>query len=211
MKAIELHNRKDLTKIVVTGGPCAGKTTGMTKIKEFFSKKGYTVLIMPETATELITAGISPTSLNSNYDYQLCQMKMQKYKESVYNDAVLNMPGEKFLIVCDRGMSDNKAYMTDIEFKSAVSHLNLTEEDILSGYDAIFHMVTAAKSPDGFYTLSNNCARTETKKEACDLDDRLILAWNKHSYFRIIDNTYSFEEKINNLISEIDCFLADRK
>ena len=49
-----------ITKIVITGGPCAGKTTGMGKIQREFSKRGYTVLFVPETATELITGGVAP-------------------------------------------------------------------------------------------------------------------------------------------------------
>lgn len=30
----------EITKIVITGGPCAGKTTAMTKIQKEFEKKG---------------------------------------------------------------------------------------------------------------------------------------------------------------------------
>ena len=42
-----------LTKIVITGGPSAGKTTAMSWVQNAFSKLGYTVLFVPETATEL--------------------------------------------------------------------------------------------------------------------------------------------------------------
>lgn len=34
----------DVTKIVITGGPCAGKSTAMTWIQEHFTKLGYKVL-----------------------------------------------------------------------------------------------------------------------------------------------------------------------
>ena len=34
----------DITKIVITGGPCAGKTTGMSWIQNAFSSRGYRVL-----------------------------------------------------------------------------------------------------------------------------------------------------------------------
>ena len=43
-----------ITKIVITGGPCAGKTTGLSRIEEEFSNRGYTVLFVSEVATELI-------------------------------------------------------------------------------------------------------------------------------------------------------------
>ena len=49
-----------ISKIVITGGPCAGKSTAMSWIRNAFSHRGYTVLIVPETATELITGGVAP-------------------------------------------------------------------------------------------------------------------------------------------------------
>ena len=72
-----------ITKIVITGGPCAGKTTGMGKIQKEFAKLGYKVLFVPETATELITGGVAPWTCGSNLDYQKCQVRLQKEKESV--------------------------------------------------------------------------------------------------------------------------------
>ena len=49
-----------IRKIVLTGGPSAGKTTGLSWIRNAFSKLGYTVLFVPETATELISGGVAP-------------------------------------------------------------------------------------------------------------------------------------------------------
>ena len=50
--------RRQFRKIVVTGGPCAGKTTGLTWIQNSFEKMGYTVLFLQEPATEMMTAGV---------------------------------------------------------------------------------------------------------------------------------------------------------
>ena len=52
----------DITKIVITGGPCAGKSTAMTWIQDHFTKLGYKVLFIAETATELITGEIGRAS-----------------------------------------------------------------------------------------------------------------------------------------------------
>ena len=67
----------NITKIVITGGPGGGKSTAMDKIKERFSPKGYKVLLIHETATELISGGIAPWTCGTNLDYQKCQMKLQ--------------------------------------------------------------------------------------------------------------------------------------
>ena len=64
-----------VSKIVLTGGPCAGKTTALTWINNYFSQRGYTVLFVPETATELISNGVAPWTCGTNYDYQSLQIK----------------------------------------------------------------------------------------------------------------------------------------
>lgn len=50
----EEKNEKQIYKIVITGGPCAGKSTALTWIQNEYTKKGYTVIFVPESATELI-------------------------------------------------------------------------------------------------------------------------------------------------------------
>lgn len=201
---------KQITKIVITGGPCAGKTTGMSWIQNAFTELGYSVIFIPETATELISGGVTPWTLESNLDYQLCQMRLQIEKEKVFEEAATKIfNSDKVLIVCDRGTIDNKAYMTDYEFKNALCTLGLNETELRDNYDAVFHLVTAAKGAEEFYTLSNNQARTETVEEAAEMDDKLISAWTGHPHFRVIDNTKGFEKKMKHLIKEISSFLGE--
>ncbi len=47
-------------KIVITGGPCGGKTTALSWLQNAFTLRGYKVIIVPETATELIPAASRP-------------------------------------------------------------------------------------------------------------------------------------------------------
>jgi thymidylate kinase len=49
-----------ITKIVITGGPCAGKSTALSKIEKHFTGLGYRVIFVNEAATELILNGIVP-------------------------------------------------------------------------------------------------------------------------------------------------------
>lgn len=198
-----------ITKIVITGGPCAGKTTGMSWIQNAFTDRGYTVLFVPETATELISGGVAPWTCSSNEEYQKCQLRLQQEKEKVFEYAAKTMDSEKILIVCDRGALDNKAYMTDAEFALALNYIGANEVELRDGYDAVFHLVTAAKGAQEFYTTANNTARTETVEEAAKLDDKLIAAWTGHPHLRIIDNTQGFEEKMKHLIAEIASFLGE--
>ena len=179
---------KRITKIVLTGGPCAGKTTGMSWIQNTFEKMGYAVIFMQEPATELKSAGITPARCSSMMAYQLFQMKLQLEKEEVYTRAAKDIaeasekragndgnhenhenlqgtqrPGKKVLIVCDRGFFDNRAYMTSEEFSEA--HCRFWG---LGGrkasYGAVFHLETTAKNAKVF-TDSDQCHRDETPEQ----------------------------------------------
>lgn len=199
----------DITKIVITGGPCAGKTTGMSWIQNAFSSRGYRVLFVPETATELITGGVAPWTCGSNLDYQKCQVKLQLEKEKIFRQAAETMGDKKILIVCDRGVMDNKAYMTEVEFQAVLNTLNVDAVTLRDDYDGVFHLVTAAKGAEEFYTLGNNQARTETPKRARELDDKLIAAWTGHPHLRIIGNDTDFDNKMKKLVGEIAALLGE--
>lgn len=205
----EERNDVSVKKIVITGGPGAGKTTGLSWIQNEFTKLGYAVLFVPETASELITGGVAPWTCGSNIDYQMCQMELQLEKERIFEQAAKTMNAEKILIVCDRGTIDNKAYMDDLEFCQVLKRINRTEVELRDGYDAVFHMVTAAKGAERFYTTENNKARTETVEQAADMDDKLIAAWTGHPHFRIIDNSTDFDDKLRRLVMEIRSFLGE--
>ena len=203
------NKKQSISKIVITGGPCAGKSTAMSWIQNHFSKIGYKVLFVPETATELITSGVAPWTCGSNVDYQKCQLELQIEKEKIFEQAARTMLDDKILIVCDRGTIDNKAYMSEIEFIHTMQSIGKNEVLLRDSYDAVFHLVTAAKGASDFYTTANNSARTESIEEAVVLDDKLISAWTGHPHLRVIDNTSTFEDKMKRLIDEIAFFLGE--
>ncbi|MBR3439348.1 MAG: AAA family ATPase [Clostridia bacterium] len=196
----------EITKIAITGGPCGGKSTALCQIQSAFTDMGYTVLFVPETATELIDGGVTPKNCPV---FQKTLLTLQIEKEKAFFNAASAMDAEKVLIVCDRGAMDNKAYMSDSEFNEILTTLNTSEVELRDGYDAVFHLVTAAKGAKEFYTNENNPARTEDENEAAEIDDKLIAAWTGHPHFRVIDNSSEFEDKIKRLIKEISSFLGE--
>lgn len=209
LKKREKENKAEITKIVITGGPCAGKSTAMSRIQNAFTQMGYSVLFVPETATELIKGGVAPWTCGTNGEYQKCQLRLQLDKERIFEQAAKTMGVSKVLIVCDRGALDNKAYMNDLEFAQVLEYLGTNEIELRDNYDAVFHLVTAAKGAEEFYTTANNSARTETVDEAAALDDKLISSWTGHPHLRVIDNTSDFENKMRRLITEISSFLGE--
>ena len=200
---------QEITKIVITGGPCAGKTTAMSWIQNAFTAKGYMVLFVDETATELIGGGAPWKYTRCNRDYQYRLTELMLAKERAFTEIAKTFDAEKVLIVCDRGALDNRAYMNDEEFRYVLDRLQTTEVELRDHYDAVFHLVTAAKGAEQFYTLANNTARYETVEEAVRVDDGLITSWTGHPHLRVIDNRYDFQEKMLALITEISAFLGE--
>lgn len=105
--------------------------------------------------------------MESNLDYQFCQMKLQLAKEKIFAEGAEKLFGkDKVLVVCDRGMMDNKAYMTENEFANALQLLDCSETELRDEYDAVFHLVTAAKGAKEFYTTVNNGAKNRDRRRS---------------------------------------------
>ena len=200
-----------ISKVVLTGGPCAGKSTAFRWIQDEFEKRGYTVLFIAETATELITSGVTPTTCQSKTNFQQHLLTLQLEKEKVYEQAARTIPAEKILIVCDRGALDNKAYMNEADFAAVLESIGTNEVELRDNYDAVFHLVTTAKGAEQAYTTANNQARKEEPEKAAKLDDQLIAAWTGHPHLRVIDNSTDAEGKMNRLIAEMAAFLGEPK
>lgn len=192
-----------IAKIAITGGPCAGKTTGLSFIERVFTKIGYKVVFINETATELILNGLNSTSCGNYYEFEKNIIKMQLMKEDFYYKACEKLPYEKVLLVCDRGVMDCKTYIDEKDFAKMLKELNLSEVEVRDNYDGVFHLVTAAKGAEEFYTKANNEARTETIEEARKCDDKTINSWTGHPHLRVIDNAGDFRDKMIRLIKEI--------
>ena len=189
-------------KFVITGGPCAGKTEAVKIVKKDLTDKGLKVIVVPETATELISSDITPWELGRD-EFQFLLLERSINKENTVQKAAEYL-NQDVAIVYDRGLLDGKAYMQNEVFMHELRKYNEDERTVFDRYNAVFHLVTTARGAEDFYTLVNNEARTETIEEARRIDDNLIKIWNNHENFKIIDNSTNFEKKMERLLKEID-------
>lgn len=196
---------KSITRIVLTGGPAAGKTTLISRIlKEFRQEDGWKVITIPETATELISGfGIRPFgNCVSMEDFQYFVIEDQLHKERLALKGAEMVPEDKVLIIYDRAVLDDKAYISDAHFAKTLAHFGKTEQEVLSGYDAVLHLVTCAKGAEFAYNYGN-AARYETVEVAREKDDLTLRAWSTHPAVYVIDNSVNFEDKIDRAIAQI--------
>ena len=197
---------KRIIKLVLTGGPAAGKHMLISRsLKEFKQEDGWRVITIPETATELISGfGIKPFgNCMSMLKFQDFVIADQIHKEKLALWAAEVVPEKDVLVIYDRALMDDKAYISDEEFAATLAGFDgRTEKTVLAGYDAVLHLVTCAKGAEFAYDLGNE-ARTESIEYAREMDDRTLRAWSGHPNLRIIDNAINFEDKINRAIREI--------
>ena len=206
---------ENIKKIVLTGGPCAGKTTALVKVIEHFSSLGYKVFTIPEVPTLFSQAGMNYLTHNSGLFYQGEKATLEI--QLALEDKFMRMAQEcdqPTLVVCDRGAMDISAYMTpemweDITQAVGTSTIQLRDHR----YDAVLHLVSAADGAEQFYTTANNAQRYEKRDEeglriARELDKKVINAWTGHSHLRVINNHEDFEKKLNRVLKEISFVLG---
>ena len=198
----EVASDKVIRNVVLTGGPCAGKTSAIAAIDKEFSARGWTVMVVPETATDFISSGIRPWEFDT-VDYQTVAMVMQLFREDVTREAAELHPNDKVLIVYDRGCVDQAAYMNENQFAEVRENVGVNKRDLFTRYDSVIHLRTAAYGAEEAYTLSNNAARTETLEEARIKDDSVLELWSEHPNLRVIPNSGNFEDKLQSLINVV--------
>ena len=198
-------NPGKIVKIVITGGPCAGKTTLMSKAIQELGERGVKVLIVPEAATTLISGmHITPGNFGMT-GFQKYILDHQFAAEAIVDQASTEQAadGSNVVILCDRGKLDGAAYAGLPAIGELLAEHGSNPVETLNSYDMVIHLVTAANGAEEAYTLSNNAARSETPEEARQLDVRTLAAWTGHPHMVIIGNHRPFQEKIASAIKAI--------
>lgn len=188
-----------VNRLVLTGGPCGGKTSAIPFLEEKLTALGYKVIILPEAASELVNSGIKFNDLPVNDFQDLVMKRIIYYEEQAKKFA--DFYQQDVIILEDRGLLDNKAYMPYDDFIKVLAKNGYTEKEAKDSYDAVFHLVTAALGAEEFYKLDGT--RHETPEEARELDLKNLQAWLHHPKHTIIDNSTNFDEKMNRLLNKI--------
>ena len=199
----------DIKKIVLTGGPCAGKTTALVKITEYFSGFGYKVFNVPEVPTIYSTAGWNYLTPNRDLYYQgelaILETQLALENQFIKLAEVCHKP---VLVVCDRGTLDISAYIKPEEWEEITAMAGTNSNELRERYDAVLHLVSAADGAEQYYTTATNATRYEQANEeglriARELDKKVIKAWTGHPHLRVINNHNDFENKLNRVLNEI--------
>ena len=204
----------NIKRIVLTGGPCAGKTTALVRIVEHFSNLGFKVFTVPEVPTMYSQGGWSYLTPNRRlyYEGELAILQTQLALEDSFMRLAETCTKPAF-VVCDRGTMDISAYIAPEMWDDITSKCGTSTNQLRERYDAVLHLVSAADGAEQYYTLATNANRYEQADEAGlqlarDLDKKVNRAWKGHPHLRVINNHNDFDTKLRRVILEISNVLG---
>jgi hypothetical protein len=201
----EEQRKRKVWKLVLTGGPCGGKTTGQTRLATFFENLGWKVYRVPETANILLSGGVNFAELSDEAAerFQENLLKTMIQIENSFFDLA-NSTERNCLVICDRGAMDASAFISRDQWENILARNGLDEVEVRDNrYSQVIHMVSAAKGAEQFYTIEHHASRSEGLEQARDRDTAAASAWVGHPYVDIVDNLSDFESKIRSLISKV--------
>jgi CYTH domain-containing protein/thymidylate kinase len=203
-----------IRKIVLTGGPCAGKTTALVRVIEHFNSRGFKVFCVPEVPTIYSLAGWNYLTPNRQlyFEGERAILETQLALEDHFM-RLASVCAKPVLIVCDRGAMDISAYIAPEEWNSICGEAGTNSNVLRERYDAVLHLVSAADGAEQYYTTATNSTRYEKADEeglriARELDKKVIKAWTGHPHLRVINNHDDFERKMQRVLREISNVLG---
>ena len=174
----EHHTRR---KIVLTGGPGAGKTAVLELLRKTLCTH---MTILPEAAGVVFGGGF-PRSAESGV--RRASQRAIFFVQRELEEAASAV--DAAIVLCDRGVIDGAAYWPGPE--SLWDALEVSRDEQLKRYDAVIHMRTP---PPGGYN-NDNPLRVETALEAQEMDARIAECWEGHPNRYFVDAHDDFVAK----------------
>ena len=203
-KVFFLNNRYKVKTMVITGGPCSGKTTIVGKLRKQF---GNRAVFVPEAATLLLSGGfplpgrdlvMCPEWQDS---FQATIVTVQLNMEEMYRRVARQ--SDIRLMVCDRGVLDGAAYTPGGIANFPFRH-RLDLKKMLARYDRVIHLESLATAAPEKYGKVNNEHRGESLAQAKALEYRTQYAWECHpKRLILLRKHYPEDDDVFNKVAQV--------
>ncbi|MBT9559463.1 MAG: ATP-binding protein [Myxococcales bacterium] len=183
-------------RIVLTGGPGAGKTAVLEIVRIVF---GDAVTLLPESASILFGGGFP------RRDVPVARRAAQRAIYRVQRELELMAEEEAATptALCDRGTLDGLAYWPG-DVAEFWAQVGTTHEAELSRYVGVIHL----RSPSLHHGYNHkNPVRTENAEEAARIDARIYEAWSAHPARIVIESEDQFVDKVDAALHAVRDFL----
>jgi len=199
-----------VSKVVLTGGPCAGKTSCLRAIREHF---GEQVVTVPEAATLLLGSGLpSPDHERVRHlaeewvrSFQGAILSLQQTLEETCGRLAVSCRAR--LVVCDRGLLDGAAYWPGGR-EAFLCHFGLPVEDCFARYRMVLHLQSLAEAHPHLYGAANNASRYECVTDALRVEQLVRAAWQGHPGLIVVAAEGEPHVKIERILEYIRMLLA---
>lgn len=181
----EIHQPK---RVVLRGGPGAGKTALLELIRQAFCAH---VKVLPESASIVFGGGFP------REDDDACRRAAQRAIFHVQRELeVTGGNHNPAIVLCDRGTVDGVAYWPGPteEFWASMGTALAKE---LARYDAVVHLRVPALEHGYNHT---NPLRTESAAMAAAIDVRIAQAWASHPRLFTVESSLDFMDKASRAI-----------
>lgn len=199
-----------MKKIVLTGGPCSGKTTVLRALKEEFGDK---IVLVPEVATILLEGGfpLPGKHLEWSEDWQAAfQAAILPLQKSFEDACVLMAEGNGGkLLVCDRGVLDGAAY-TPGGVPEFCKRYGVDHDESTARYRAVIHLESLAIADPDKYGKTGNDQRFEPIERAQELENATKAAWDSHDHRVVVDGRRGIEGKISKTIGIVRFLMSEK-
>jgi predicted ATPase len=179
-------------RVVLTGGPGAGKTAVLELIRKYFCRH---VRVLPEAASILFGGGFP------REDAPLSRKAAQRAIFHVQRqlEALVGPDGTPAITLCDRGTLDGMAYWPGRPEELLVE-VGTRQEIELARYAAVIHLRTPSAALG--YNHQNRL-RTEAALAAAEIDLKIEQAWQAHPRRFVIESRQDFLSKAAEALRRI--------
>jgi len=188
MKECDCQEPHERRRVVLTGGPGAGKTAVLELVRQSFCKH---VKVLPESAGIVFGGGFPrDTDTGVRRAAQRAIFFVQRELEAAADAS------NAAVVLCDRGTVDGAAYWPGPD--DLWSSVGTSLDEQLKRYDAIIHLRTPVLG-QGYN--HDNPLRIESAAEAAALDERIATAWARHSRRFSVEATPDFLAKARRALA----------
>jgi len=186
--ACECRLSHEQVRVVLTGGPGAGKTAALETARHRFCEH---VEVLPESAGIVFSGGFPRHADGaSRKAAQRAIYRVQRELERRVEEQ-----RQASVVLCDRGTVDGMAYWPGAPHE-LLDDVGTTLDAELARYHAVVHMRTP-----GAHDYRGSALRIENAVDAHAIDEAIVRAWQAHPRRYYVDSTANFLEKIQRVLT----------